>query len=78
MFVLESFAFEDPNDETLKAMQMGSDPEISWLVSEGSFLFVCFLGCLRACCWSSLILCFAMSWTRVITFEDRCMDLVVV
>ena len=27
VFVLESFAFEDSDDETLKAMQMGSDPD---------------------------------------------------
>ena len=43
MLVFESFASEEPNDETLKAMQMGSDPEISWLVSEGTFLLFAFL-----------------------------------
>ena len=43
MFVLESLAFEDPGDETMKAMQMGSDHEISWLASEGSFLLDVFL-----------------------------------
>ena len=75
--MLESFAFEDPNDETLKAMQMGSDPEISWLVSEGSFF--CLLSWLSACLLLvELDSLFCVSWTRVITFEDRCMDLVVV
>ena len=55
MLSLKVFAFEDSDDETLKATQIGSDSEISWLVSEGSFLLFAFFVCLRACCWSVLI-----------------------
>ena len=67
-------------------MQKGSDPEISWLASEGSSVHVCHW--LNAC-WlrvevgSLMDLEFCLGWTRVylwidtieVTFEGRSLDL---